>query len=75
MKETEWTFKIPNVLKEAVKQNEVHFQISYRNVNGEIAKGLKITRNISLFSKYIELNDISEKELEKQIGKFIYGER
>lgn len=75
MKASEWTFKIPNVLKEAVKQNKAFFQIVYKNDNEKIFKSLTVFEKDTHFAKVIELNDISEEELERQIDKFIYGER
>lgn len=74
MKETEWTFKIPNVLKEAVKQNKAFFQIFYQNENEEILKSITIHKVENQFIQTIVLRDISEEELERQIDDFIYGD-
>lgn len=52
MKETEWTFKIPDFVKQEIKKGNMELKIRYFMKDGEVAKEIAVNDYISEYCYY-----------------------
>ena len=52
MKETEWTFKIPDFVKQEIKKGNMELKIRYFMIDGKISKEITIDDHLSGYSNY-----------------------